>query len=541
MALCRERILSRLGHQKSKAYNKQKRFIGLVLEECLRTPWQARLKQHRFQTKEDEIESYRLRSEDLLARLQKFEAIHDPKLDDVATLVHQIARYLAKVPLQSVLECLSTQDINPSTTGRAVDCLSKISRYRESATFLCQQAWRFHMLRRAVVEQVRLPEAAFESMSRQPFTGTIISAMDRLSRGREKPLGVETLPPWVQKGIQSSLAGHFTNEVKRRLRESKIHAEIQIVAYYEDLSQSVLRPRVIASCKDACYLCNAFISIHGKFSVPKSHGKLYPGWRLPAIRSLGPSQQRLNEFLEDNILATIEELSQTGKRPLTKFLNESTVFSLHILGSSLLSHPNNSSFDLPSQACSMAPVSNIATKVLQGDVNATVPNTSLTQVRQQQSHIASCSETGNTEGKWSGVEPGKVIEDLDEAGGVYSQVLHETNMRPQNDIDITSVCAAEPQETCSALSGPTEDSSTWFRYKDMEVFVESSQKFIPKWLDPTDSADVLRKNAEVVVDVLALEAGTDTLVLPNGPEGDLYFAFGGQVVMFDTGTFLRPP
>ena len=60
----------------------------------------------------------------------------------------------------------------------------------------------------------------------------------------------------------------------------KVHAEVQLLFFYE-LHPERRKPRVLASSKDACYLCNLFIKLHGQFYTPATHGVVYDKWILP--------------------------------------------------------------------------------------------------------------------------------------------------------------------------------------------------------------------------------------------------------------------
>lgn len=60
----------------------------------------------------------------------------------------------------------------------------------------------------------------------------------------------------------------------------KVHAEIQLLLYYE-LHPTVFQARVICSSKSACYLCDLFFKLHGKFWTRNAHRKLYDKWILP--------------------------------------------------------------------------------------------------------------------------------------------------------------------------------------------------------------------------------------------------------------------
>jgi nucleic acid/nucleotide deaminase of polymorphic system toxin len=69
--------------------------------------------------------------------------------------------------------------------------------------------------------------------------------------------------------------------IQRIVTENKcVHAGIQLLFYYFQDSKVLLRPRVLHSNKETCYLCNLFIETHGQFYTPKTHGILYTKWRL---------------------------------------------------------------------------------------------------------------------------------------------------------------------------------------------------------------------------------------------------------------------
>ncbi|KAI8676871.1 hypothetical protein NCS56_00576000 [Fusarium sp. Ph1] len=74
---------------------------------------------------------------------------------------------------------------------------------------------------------------------------------------------------------------YHQGHIDQLMDDPKVHAEIQLIWYLEQ-HQGSTPPRVIASNKDACYLCNAFIAFHGKYIIPRTHGRIYPGWRMPS-------------------------------------------------------------------------------------------------------------------------------------------------------------------------------------------------------------------------------------------------------------------
>lgn len=536
VALCQNRILSRLGLPGS--LNGKKRFIGLNLEEFLCTPWQSKaVRSHNPGIRKRDIEKYRLQTQALLTHLYALNTTITPKHDDVVELVRHIVGYMASVPLETLLGCLGNQDMDPNSRERLVTCFSKVARYRDSATFLYQRAKKLDMLRRTSVEQVQLRENAFERPAEAAFTGTVQSVLGSLSNGETTTLGINSLPPWEQKAIESASDRLFAKQVNNRLQESKIHAEIQIIAHYENASPGVLRPRVIASCKDACYLCNTCISLQGKYSVPKSHGKLYPGWRLPTTQQFLPLQKRLNAFLEQEILATVKKLSQATKKPSIKYRNESTIFPLHISASTLTTFSNASSLHLVEVSQPNhdgRPVDNAPSVAHQEHIETSTTGPPHAESLHEQLGGVHRGEKGEAPPHVCAKGLSGMAEDRDEAETSHAAGVNDISTPSRSDFDTPGSCAAGSLDRCSTLSGSrVGGSNSWFRKENMEIFLESSSELVPEWLSPEDSAEVLRDRPELIVDVLLLAAGMDDRVLPKSPDGSTYFAFGDRVVMIN--------
>ena len=107
----------------------------------------------------------------------------------------------------------------------------------------------------------------------------------------------------------------------------KIHAEIQLLFFYEHKSD-IPPPRFICPSKSACYLYDLFVKSHGKFRLPRTHGRLYDRWILPdwsvhqspVRRSVQSAVDRCNNTLESKILQTL-----STKRPSFYHPNESVL------------------------------------------------------------------------------------------------------------------------------------------------------------------------------------------------------------------------
>jgi hypothetical protein len=63
----------------------------------------------------------------------------------------------------------------------------------------------------------------------------------------------------------------------------KVHAEVQLLYHYAQHTKNDLKPRILCSNEEACDLCYLFITVHGQFHTPRSHGNFYPEWRLPRM------------------------------------------------------------------------------------------------------------------------------------------------------------------------------------------------------------------------------------------------------------------
>jgi hypothetical protein len=99
----------------------------------------------------------------------------------------------------------------------------------------------------------------------------------------------------------SQLLGRFRSSksisdaaILRRLNNSrsgiKVHAEIKLLFFYETHPDNV-RPRVICASKSACFLCDLFIRVHGKFQTPRTFGKFNERWILPDWLDTVPSNR----------------------------------------------------------------------------------------------------------------------------------------------------------------------------------------------------------------------------------------------------------
>jgi len=106
-----------------------------------------------------------------------------------------------------------------------------------------------------------------------------------------------------QKEVKSHIARAQTEG------DYKVHAEIQLICYYEQHPNTRFPPRVLKSSKHACFLCDLFIKTHGKYYISRTHGKAYYLWMLPDINEL-----KLGKKTKKNLVRVIGEFNKSVER-----------------------------------------------------------------------------------------------------------------------------------------------------------------------------------------------------------------------------------
>lgn len=236
--------------------------------------------------------------------------------------------------LEALLGVIPGRIMNPSTRRNLFNIVSKVARYREAARFLYQTAKKFRLVRQMKVVLVNLPDKAFHKVPINEYTPTLASTILRISpvHGQQELGYICRLLNTTE--LQAN--DQFADQTRKIMTKAKIHAEIQLLFFCE-LSVSDLPPRVICSSKDACFLCNAFILTHGKMHMPRYHGRLYPGWRLPMFPILNDIEQRFNSALENQVRNSLMTLLSRQRKTLYPDPNESTLLTLPTSASTLRS------------------------------------------------------------------------------------------------------------------------------------------------------------------------------------------------------------
>ncbi|KAJ5614041.1 hypothetical protein N7528_007695 [Penicillium herquei] len=175
--------------------------------------------------------------------------------------------------------------------------ISKLSRYYRNARVLYRFAKNFPLVRNMQVQLAELPPGAFARPDRSEYVPNIQDVTLLLGIINGRRYQSHEISKYMKLAKGEVLSQWFPKRTRKILKESKIHSEIQLIAYCELKSTPELFPRVISSSKDACFLCKAFIKMHGRMHTSRTHGKLYTGWRLPALWQFKDLQTRFNQVL----------------------------------------------------------------------------------------------------------------------------------------------------------------------------------------------------------------------------------------------------
>ncbi|QKD51490.2 uncharacterized protein FOBCDRAFT_198841 [Fusarium oxysporum Fo47] len=312
ISMCRSRIMSRARFIR----RGQRQGFDTILKK-------VKKEMARFTMNDDKREYMRL-SQVLISRIDAFQiklaqgpsntSALDKKLELIINTFADISRI-------SSLSTMLLEDIGPrmepDLCSGLLNTIHKLAHYKTCAWTLVKLSRRYSILGRTSTIAVRLDDTAFG----KPPAETVGFKLEE----HLKKLKKEYNTNWDLDNFGQRLATNtkkFWEDFLRVTNEPKIHAEIQLMWHLERHPSSK-PPRVLASNKDACFLCNAFISFHGKYMIPKTHGRIYPGWRLP---STGLNETR-RLFVRELERIAVERLNVVNQQGFEKNIDplESTI------------------------------------------------------------------------------------------------------------------------------------------------------------------------------------------------------------------------
>lgn len=276
ITMSRKRILGRLGHRKpgsARGYGDKSRF-SKVLQDVT-----AAVQAHYRGGSTDAIEFVRKAT-----ALQKLASDHTSfttnRVGPLKEILIGVSELLRAVDIPKLLAVIKSTNLDPCCREGFPHRLKKLARYQKISRELLHYAKRLALLRNVTVMAVSLGPQSFASDIYVPESCCLSSCVDRCQQELSSGVGYKAICQKIGKGAVAAKQT-FLDGVKTNLTaKAKIHAEVQIVAHFE-LHPPALKPRIIASNKDACYLCNLFVQVHGQYHIPKTHGKLVsPGVQL---------------------------------------------------------------------------------------------------------------------------------------------------------------------------------------------------------------------------------------------------------------------
>ncbi|VUC28277.1 unnamed protein product [Clonostachys rosea] len=207
-----------------------------------------------------------------------------------------------------------------------LDFIRKVARYRIAARVLYRAAKKFDIARKMNFVPVNLPRAAFRKVpeEEQARRQDINEALSRTTLSNSERSKIE---PCFKHLKMNQANQRFRRQKIKTLKEAKIHAEVQIVFFCEEKNFQP-PPRVISSSKDACFLCNELIKLQRKYHIPRRHGKLYPGWRLPWPTASNSLQSQFAKHLEKLVAGSIKQMIASKSRVKYPDPNESTALTV---------------------------------------------------------------------------------------------------------------------------------------------------------------------------------------------------------------------
>ncbi|KAF6842907.1 hypothetical protein CMUS01_02638 [Colletotrichum musicola] len=221
-----------------------------------------------------------------------------PDARTLQAIVESMCRLSQAPDLESVIShnlCDKTSRIS------LLNIIQRVARYKEVARQFYRAAKKFPMVRNSQVVPVRLGPEAFQRVSSSSNSPNIEFALASRSIRKDHKKLDQVCRHLASTSSTKSMATankEFVERCHETLQNGKVHAEIQLLYHYL-ATPSHKPPRVVCSSKDACYLCNTFITMHKAFHTPGCHGRLYPGWRLPSTHL--DQTKKFNQVLETRL------------------------------------------------------------------------------------------------------------------------------------------------------------------------------------------------------------------------------------------------
>ncbi|KAL2212576.1 hypothetical protein CC79DRAFT_428360 [Sarocladium strictum] len=245
---------------------------------------------------------------------------------DLKNLIKCCSDWEKELDLESfVHRNLHWPEFDTSKAKSICNTVRKVGRYQICAARLTQFAANNVLFRSIQTVRISLDQEALQHNTEQG-RARADKVMMRVSSGKLKEAQLSNM---LQSA--SSKVAMTRQKFKASLRvsqgkDAKIHAEVQLLWFLKSLKLEK-PPRVIESSKMACYLCSALIACTGEYYSGRSHGRVYPGWRLPLTTCDGV-HKKFARYLETYIVDSLKDRIESGiirKGPIADCESSATV------------------------------------------------------------------------------------------------------------------------------------------------------------------------------------------------------------------------
>jgi hypothetical protein len=334
VTVCTERILSRL-HLRSSNKQKVKKPIDETLRQAVASLRQLREKisnRRELMNSASVFEDMANKAVKLITAWTKHQTT--ARLRDIVEGIHRIWMIER---LDELLNYIPNNLMNPNLRSSLHNIIRKVARYKEAARHLCRMAKKFPAVQRAEVISVTLQREMFAKTEVNHYSPSLPTTLQRIYSKHNLAANTSRIYSLLKLGAAQA-EQMFSHNVLRSLEGAKVHAEIQLF-YHIEMLHPVQLPRVVCSSKDACYLCDYFLTTTTKLHSPKCHGRLYPGWRLPAVSALDQTLESFNHHLEEEVCKSIRNLLRKKKKFSLPEPRESTILTIRRSVSTLAPSP----------------------------------------------------------------------------------------------------------------------------------------------------------------------------------------------------------
>ncbi|KAI9152288.1 hypothetical protein HJFPF1_09518 [Paramyrothecium foliicola] len=181
--------------------------------------------------------------------------------------------------------------------------IHKLGRYYAAARFLTEFAQKEPKILKTV--RIKPVEAPPKQCFRMREKDVLVKLLARLQTNDREQLMVQLGKFWCN----PDPAAYFQDACCRKLA---VHAEMQLLGFYDSHPESTPQFLFMGTSKKACYLCYKFLSQHSpRMAVSACHQKIYPSW-MPWQPRLQASNQ-LKEKHKNIQRQIIRQLETTAK------------------------------------------------------------------------------------------------------------------------------------------------------------------------------------------------------------------------------------